>query len=84
MMTRTLPRRTLLQGALVAAVTAFNPLHRSWAASPSLESVSVPALDGALLLDPATRTAAADDFGHSVHREPWAVLVPGSVEDIFY
>jgi FAD/FMN-containing dehydrogenase len=30
----------------------------------------------------AKRTAAADDFGHILHRMPWAVLVPGSVEDI--
>jgi FAD/FMN-containing dehydrogenase len=33
-------------------------------------------------MDAATRAKAADDFGHEVHRTPWAVLVPGSVEDI--
>ncbi|PTL85784.1 FAD-binding protein [Vitiosangium sp. GDMCC 1.1324] len=82
MTSRTLPRRTLLQGALVAAVTVFNPLQRSWAASPSPESISLPPLDGALLVDPATRSAAAEDYGHIVHQQPWAVLVPGSVEDI--
>lgn len=80
MTSRTLLRRALLQGAL--AVTVFNPVTRSWAATASPESVGVPPLDGALLSDPATRSAAADDFGHIVHREPWAVLVPGSVEDI--
>lgn len=75
-------RRTVLQGALVAAVTAFNPVSRSWAATPEPGAVSLPPLDGQLLVDTATREKAADDFGHMVHRTPWAVLVPGSVEDI--
>jgi cytokinin dehydrogenase len=39
-------------------------------------------LSGALLFDDAARQAAADDFGHIVHRLPTAVLKPGSVEDI--
>ena len=39
-------------------------------------------LSGTLLFDDAARQAAADDFGHIVHRLPTAVLKPGSVEDI--
>ena len=35
-----------------------------------------------LLLDGASRAAAADDFGHLVHRQPLAVLKPGSVNDV--
>ncbi len=37
---------------------------------------------GVLLLDDASRAAAADDFGHLVHRQPRAVLKPGSVNDV--
>ncbi len=79
---RPFARRSLLQGALAAAVTAFNPMNRSWAATPDASTVSLPALDGQLLMDAQTRQRAADDFGHIVHRVPWAVLVPGSVHDI--
>ena len=39
-------------------------------------------LGGMLLFDDAARQAAADDFGHIVHRLPTAVLKPGSVEDV--
>jgi cytokinin dehydrogenase len=78
----TLPRRSLLQGALVATAAAFNPVHRSWASGEEAGALSLPTFDGQLLLDPAVREQAADDFGHTVHRTPWAVLVPGSVEDI--
>jgi len=39
-------------------------------------------LSGTLLFDDAARQAAADDFGHIVHRLPIAVLKPGSVQDI--
>jgi FAD/FMN-containing dehydrogenase len=39
-------------------------------------------LDGVLLLDDASGTTAADDFGHLVHRQPLAVLKPGSVDDV--
>jgi cytokinin dehydrogenase len=39
-------------------------------------------LSGTLLLGDAERQAAADDFGHIVHRMPVAVLRPGSVDDV--
>jgi cytokinin dehydrogenase len=39
-------------------------------------------LSGTLLFDDAARQAAADDYGHIVHRLPTAVLKPGSIEDI--
>jgi cytokinin dehydrogenase len=80
MSSRTVSRRTLLQGALVAV--AFNPLSRSWASTMEAGAVPLPQLDGELLMDAASRTAAAEDFGHIIHRTPWAVLVPGSVQDI--
>ncbi len=80
MSSRVLSRRSMLRGALVAV--AFNPLSRSWATTPEPGSVPLPPLQGQLLTDAAARTAAADDFGHIIHRTPWAVLVPGSVQDI--
>jgi cytokinin dehydrogenase len=42
----------------------------------------VPPLKGRLIFGNAALSAAADDFGHIVHRRPWAVLQPGDVDDI--
>ena len=39
-------------------------------------------LDGEIRFDQATRDAAADDFGHIVHRTPRGVLLPGSADDV--
>jgi len=76
-------RRTLLQGlAAGAAVVAFDPATRAWATTPDGTLPQVPPLDGTLLTDPASLAAAADDYGHIVHRTPAAVLRPGSVDDV--
>ncbi|MFI1393750.1 FAD-binding protein [Streptomyces sp. NPDC020681] len=81
-------RRAALRGLAVAgaAVIGFDPFTRSWAASASDSDASglagVPDLDGTLLTDTASRAAAADDYGHIVHRTPAAVLRPGSVADV--
>ncbi|MBZ4418476.1 FAD-binding protein [Myxococcus sp. RHSTA-1-4] len=80
MTSRILSRRSVLQGALAAV--SFIPASRSWATTPEPGSIPLPPLDGQLLVDAASRTAAAEDFGHIQHRAPWAVLVPGSVDDI--
>jgi FAD/FMN-containing dehydrogenase len=50
--------------------------------SPSSAFEDVPPLDGTLLTDGPSRDAAAEDFGHIVHRRPTAVLRPGSVDDV--
>jgi hypothetical protein len=81
-MTRPLARRMFLQGSLAAAVAAWSPAARSWVPAPGPGTVSIPGLDGRLLVDPTTLTEAADDFGHIVHRTPIAVLEPGSIEDV--
>ena len=39
-------------------------------------------LTGTLVKDAAALNAAADDFGHTIHRVPTAVLKPGSTKDI--
>jgi FAD/FMN-containing dehydrogenase len=85
-------RRTLLGGlAAGVGVIAFDPLTRAWATESDVAHsapagtnalVNVPRLDGTLLTDAASRDAAADDFGHIIHRRPAAVLRPGSVRDI--
>ena len=41
-----------------------------------------PRLDGELRVDEQSRSAAADDFGHIVHKTPVGVLLPGSVDDV--
>ena len=82
-------RRTLLAGGLAGvAVVAFDPLGRQWVSAAEVRAgvvpaaVAVPGLDGVLLTDPASLAAAAEDFGHIVHRAPVAVLRPGSVRDV--
>ncbi|KAB8319070.1 FAD-binding protein [Tolypothrix campylonemoides VB511288] len=78
-------RRNILQGLIASAVVVgFNPLNRSWVTSAEAAQsfINLPHLDGVLYTDDATRTNAADDFGHLVHRYPKAILKPGSIHDI--
>src|SRR5829696_4525808 len=83
-------RRTFLRGTLASAVVVagFDTGLGSWVSAAELEhhatalAEDFPDFDGVLLLDDASRAAAADDFGHLVHRQPLAVLKPGSVTDV--
>ena len=78
-------RRAVLQGLMASAiVTGFDVTNRSWVTSASAISLfeSLPPLSGVLYTDNTTLAAAAADFGHIVHRQPIAVLKPGSIEDI--
>jgi cytokinin dehydrogenase len=77
-------RRRFLQGlAGTAVVVGWSPLAQSWVIDPTMcDFTELPPLDGELRTDPTTRAAFADDFGNIVSREPCAVVVPGSVEDI--
>lgn len=70
-----------------AAVVGFDPGSRAWATERGVRAEGgpfdeVPPLDGELVTDDASRDAAAEDFGHIVHRRPAAVLRPGSVDDV--
>ncbi|MEH2291860.1 FAD-binding protein [Nostoc sp.] len=78
-------RRSVLQGLITSAIViGFDLTTRSWVTSASATSVfeSLPPLDGVLYTDNATLTDASIDFGNIVHRQPIAVLKPGSIEDI--
>ncbi|EST31414.1 hypothetical protein N566_20665 [Streptomycetaceae bacterium MP113-05] len=77
-------RRTALRGAAAAAVViGFDPVGSAWAVEGDGGPFDeVPPLEGTLLTDDASRAAAADDYGHLVHRRPSAVLRPGSVDDV--
>jgi len=91
-----LDRRRFLSAAATAmagaaAVVAFDPLRGGWVtaaqaaetpAGAARGTVAVPDLDGELTTDPAVLAAFADDWGHIVHRQPVAVLRPGSVGDV--
>ncbi|MBW4633922.1 MAG: FAD-binding protein [Iphinoe sp. HA4291-MV1] len=78
-------RRTVLQGVITSTVViGFDILNNSWVTSAHAASKfeNLPPLDGVLYTDNATLIPAADDFGHIIHRQPTAVLKPGSIEDI--
>jgi FAD/FMN-containing dehydrogenase len=81
-------RRAVLAGATATAaatVVAFDPANLGWLTAADAQpagAIRVPGLDGELAVDEASRTEAADDYGHIVHRKPVAVLRPGSVRDI--
>lgn len=82
-------RRTFLRGTMAGAVViaGFDTSLRSWVSAAEIDRATAlaedfPSFDGMLLLDDASRAAAADDFGHLVHRQPLAVLKPGSVSDV--
>jgi FAD/FMN-containing dehydrogenase len=84
-----LDRRGFLTTALAgAAVVAFDPFGRGWVTAAAASeggvagAVSIPGLDGELVLDPGSLSGAADDYGHIVHRAPVALLRPGSVRDV--
>jgi cytokinin dehydrogenase len=70
-------RRAILMAGLAATLTkggASKALAEGMAAPPQV--------DGTLRLDPESRAAAADDFGHIVRHTPQGVLLPRSEHDI--
>jgi FAD/FMN-containing dehydrogenase len=82
-------RRDFVRTSLAAvAVLGFDAGLRSWVTAAELAggraslADGFPDFDGQILTDDATLSAAADDFGHAVHRRPRAVLRPGSIRDI--
>jgi FAD/FMN-containing dehydrogenase len=74
----------LVKGLIAGAIVlGFDPRARSWVTEARADGLkALPTLDGVLTTDSKALAAAADDWGHIVHRTPVAVLFPGSVEDI--
>jgi cytokinin dehydrogenase len=66
------------------------PVTYGWADRRRQKGVTVstslkhppPSLGGEVRFDDRARTAAAEDFGHLVHRTPEGVLLPASEEDV--
>src|SRR5580658_6152076 len=84
-------RRNVLAGLSAGVlITGFDPASRRWVTGGPVVTGGavrpagrpIPPLKGRLLLCGPALTAASDDFGHIVHRRPWAVLQPGDVGDI--
>ena len=64
-----------------AALLALQPSWSFLAAAQSLRN-DLKDLSGELSFDDAVLQAAADDFGHVVHKKPTAMLRPGNAQDI--
>ncbi|MFF3502470.1 FAD-binding protein [Streptomyces sp. NPDC003247] len=69
-------------GSTSAAESGATSATASGPASGARPIEGIPRLDGTLVTDEPSLIAAADDFGHIVHRRPAAVLRPGSVRDV--
>jgi cytokinin dehydrogenase len=78
-------RRDVLTGLSAGIlITGFDPAARRWVTGSAARPPArpIPPLKGRLLLCGPALSAASDDFGHIVHRRPWAVLEPGDIGDI--
>ena len=72
-------RRAILIAGLAAAAGSNHAgkgvIEGAFAGQPEKEAP--PQVDGTLRFDAKSRAAAAEDFGHIVHRIPEGVLLPG-------
>lgn len=82
-------RRDFISGiAAAATIAGFDPMSGSWVTeaqahgSPSSPFSAIPALDGKLVTDLASREQRSTDAGSIVKATPLAVLLPGSANDI--
>lgn len=79
-------RRTFLRGSAAGTLVAGLCLgSRRWvsrAQAAGREVAPIPPLDGSLVFDPEVLAPAADDYGHIISESPWAVLFPGSIDDV--
>jgi cytokinin dehydrogenase len=74
--------KVLAQGSLVAGFNALTGWVTFADERRGVPFDRLPPLDGTLSLDEATRRRYAQDYGQIIHRQPLAVLQPGSVEDL--
>jgi cytokinin dehydrogenase len=79
------PRAVILAGMSPEALAVgYSDTDQRWvtAAERDTDFEPLPRLDGVVLVGEPGFVAAADDFGHIVHRRPSAVLRPGSRDDV--
>lgn len=79
------PRAVILAGLSPEALAVgYSDADQRWvtAAERDANFDPLPGLDGVLVVGNPGLVAAADDFGHIVHRRPSALLRPGSRKDI--
>ena len=83
-MGQVITRRGFVSGVVGGAlILGFDPLRRSWVTKADASTggcAELPPLDGELRTVGLEPYAA--DFGRIISRQPWAVLIPGSVNDI--
>jgi len=85
-----LTRRTLTKAVVGASIVGLHTTSGRWVATADASAsrsrsdalARLPPLDGTLLLDEATLTDYAQDFGQIVSERPAAVLRPGSIRDV--
>jgi cytokinin dehydrogenase len=79
-------RRAVLLGGLAAAASAVGLAGGQAASAAPRPTGGWPPLefDGQVLTDPASLAAAADDFGHIIHKTPAAILRPANSDDIVH
>lgn len=80
-------RRGFLKGVIAAGVVAgFDTATGRWVreaeAAATATYAPLPQLDGVVVMSDAALLADSTDEGNIVHHRPWAVLRPGSVQDI--
>ena len=75
-------RRTVLRSGMAATATRAADALTYDASTARTRDSPPPALDGEIRFDELARAAAADDFGHIVHKMPQGILRPRSASDV--
>ncbi|MHB9757719.1 FAD-binding protein [Streptomyces sp. BYX5S] len=78
-------RRGVLGGMAAATVIGWSSTHQAWAREGDAAAASaaeLPSLDGTLQTAASATAAFNHDFGRMVNGACWAVLRPGSVQDV--
>ena len=74
-------RRSVLRGGLGAIAAGLAATTKKGGCTLRTDATPPP-LDGEIRFDDEARAAAAEDFGHVVHRSPEGVLLPASDRDV--
>jgi cytokinin dehydrogenase len=78
-------RRFLVAATILPLVVGLDQATGRWVSASEKTTATtapLPPLDGVVVTDDKARTDDSSDEGNIVHRLPWAVLRPGSVDDV--